>query len=74
MLRGDLIEVYKMFTLKDRVDKDKLFPLVEGSRTRGHNLKIRAKTFRRDIRILLTESGGGLELFSSNSGGCWFNY
>jgi len=49
-LRGDLIEVYKLFTGNNRVDKDKLFPLVGDSRTRGQNLKIRAKPFRRDVR------------------------
>jgi len=46
--RDDLIDIYKLFTGNDRVDKDKLFPLVQGSRTRGQNLKIRAKPFRRD--------------------------
>jgi len=49
-LRGDLIEVYKILKGNNRVDKGELFPLVGDSRTRGHNLKIRAMPFRRDVR------------------------
>ena len=33
-LRGDLIEVDKILTGLDKVDKEKLFPLAEGTRTK----------------------------------------
>ena len=41
-LRGDLIEVYKIMRDMDRVDREQLFPLVEGSVRRGHRFKVRA--------------------------------
>ena len=34
----------------DRVDREQLFPLVEGSVTRGHKLKVRSGRFRWDLR------------------------
>ena len=34
----------------DRVDREQLFPLVEGSVPRGHKLKIRSGKFRGDLR------------------------
>ena len=34
-LRGDLIEVDKILTGLDKVDKEKLFSLADGTRTRG---------------------------------------
>ena len=49
-LRGDLIEVYKIMRGKDRVDREQLFPLVEGSVTRGHKFKVRGRRFRGDVR------------------------
>jgi len=39
LLRGDLIEVYTIMRGMDRVDKNQLFPLVEGSVMRGHRFK-----------------------------------
>ena len=45
-VRGDLIETYKILTGFDRVDSEKLFPMVGESRTRGHSLRIRDKPFR----------------------------
>ena len=34
----------------DRVDREQLFSLVEGSVTRGHKLKVRGGRFRGDLR------------------------
>ena len=39
-LRGNLIEAFKIMRGMDRVDREQLFPLVEGSVTRGHKLKV----------------------------------
>ena len=39
-LRGDLIEVYKIMRGMDRLDSQKLFPMVEESITRGHRFKV----------------------------------
>ena len=44
-LRGDLIEVYKIMRDMDRVDKEQLFPLIEGSVMRGHRFKVRGRRF-----------------------------
>ena len=44
-LRGDMIEVYKIMMGIDRVDRKELFPLVEGSITRGHRFKVRGRRF-----------------------------
>ena len=46
-LRGDLIEVFKIMRGMDRVDREQLFPLVEGSVTRGQRFKVRGRRFRR---------------------------
>ena len=35
---------------KNRVDKEQLFPLVEGSVMRGHRFKVRDRKFRGDVR------------------------
>ena len=35
------------------MDKEQLFPVVEGSVTRGHNLKVRGGRFREDLRKIL---------------------
>ena len=49
-VRGDLIETYKILTGLDRVDSERMFPMVGESRTRGHNLRIRDKPFRTEVR------------------------
>ena len=49
-VRGDLIEIYKILTGLDRVDSERIFPLVGESRTRGHSLRIRGKPFRTEVR------------------------
>eukprot|EP00061_Rhincodon_typus_P004769 g23387.t1 len=38
-LTGDMIDVYKMMRGVDRVNREQLFPLVEGSITRGHSFR-----------------------------------
>ena len=43
--RSDLIEMYKIMRGMDRVDREQLFPLIEGSVMRGHKLKVRGGTF-----------------------------
>ena len=49
-LRGDLIEVYKIMKGIDRVNRGKLFPIIETRRTRGHGLKVRGERYNTDIR------------------------
>uniref|UniRef100_A0A4W3GVX2 Ig-like domain-containing protein n=1 Tax=Callorhinchus milii TaxID=7868 RepID=A0A4W3GVX2_CALMI len=49
-LRGDLIEVFKIMKGFDRRDREKLFPLVGVSVTRGHSLKISTKRSRGEVR------------------------
>ena len=43
VLRGDLIETYKILTKKVDIDSEKLFVKHEDSKTRGHHLKLRKK-------------------------------
>jgi len=50
-VRGDLIETYKILTGLDRVESERMFPMVEESRTRGCSLRIRGKPFRTEVRI-----------------------
>ena len=38
--RGDMIQVYKILTKKDRVDSDRILPRSETKRTRGHSMKL----------------------------------
>ena len=40
-MRGDLIETYKILTGLDRVDSERMFPMMGESRTRGHSSRIR---------------------------------
>ena len=49
-LRGDLIETYKILKGLDRLDAGRLFPMLGNSRTRGHSLRIRGKSFRTEMR------------------------
>ena len=44
-VRGKLIETYKILTGLDRIDSERMFPMVGESRTRSHSLRIRGKTF-----------------------------
>ena len=49
-MRGDLIEIYKTLTGLDRVDSERMLPMMEEFRTRGHNLRIRGKPFRTEVK------------------------
>ena len=49
-MRGDQIEVYKMIKGMDKVDVERMLPLVGHSRTRGHNLRIRGSKFKTELR------------------------
>ena len=61
-LRGDLIEVYKIMKGIDRVNRGKLFPMIETHRTRGHGLRVRGERYNTDIRgRFFTEGSGGME-------------
>ena len=49
-MRGDLIETYKILTGLDRIDSERMFPMVGEPGTRGHSLTIRGKPFRTEVR------------------------
>ena len=49
-LRGDMIELYKMFSDIDYLDVGTFFTLEEENRTRGHERKIRKQGCRLDLR------------------------
>ena len=40
-MRGDRIEIYRILRSLDRVDVDRMFPLVEKTRNKGHNLRLK---------------------------------
>jgi len=49
-LRGGPIGVYKIIRDIGRVDRNKPFPLVQGSITRRQRVTVRSKRFRGDLR------------------------
>ena len=49
-VRGDMIEVYKMFEGLDDLDVNDFFEVVGEGRTRGHNRKLKVKYSRLDCR------------------------
>jgi len=50
-LRGDLIEMFKIMRGLDRVDREKLFPFLKGSRMReGHRFEVISKRSKCDVR------------------------
>ena len=49
-MRGDLTETYKILMGLDRVDAERMFPMVGKSRTRGHSLRIQGRPFRAEVR------------------------
>ena len=49
-LRADQIEVFRIINGIDCCNKDFLFEIKQGTRTRGHHDKLYKKTFRLDIR------------------------
>lgn len=48
--RGDMIQVYKILTGKDRIDSEKLLPMSNTSSTRGHRMKLMKRHSRLNIR------------------------
>eukprot|EP00061_Rhincodon_typus_P016457 g44685.t1 len=48
--RGDLIETYRIPSGLDTVDVEKTFPLVGETRTRGHSLRVKGRSFRTEVR------------------------
>ena len=40
-MRGDLIATYRILPGLDRVDVERIFPVVGKTRTRGHNLRLK---------------------------------
>ena len=49
-VRGDQIEVYKMMKGIDKVDVERMLPLVGHSRTRGLSLRIGGSKFKTELR------------------------
>ena len=49
-MRGDLIEVYKIFKWIDKVNADQMFPLMGQSRTTGHRYSLRGDRFKTEMR------------------------
>src|SRR5678815_1654336 len=47
-LRGDMIQVYKIFTSTDNMETNKFFIVEHGQVTRGHNKKIKKKACHLD--------------------------
>ena len=48
--RCDLIQVYKILNHIDKLDTSSFFELHEGSRTRGHNFKLKKRSSRLNMR------------------------
>ena len=48
--RGDMIQVFKILTKRDRVDSDTILPRNESARTRGHSMKLSKRQCRLNIR------------------------
>ena len=49
-LRGDMIQVFKIFKSVDNIETNKFFIVDHGRETRGHNKKIRKRQCHLDIR------------------------
>ena len=49
-VRGDMIQVYKMFTGRDDIDINDFFEVLGEGRTRGHNKKLKVRYGRLDCR------------------------
>jgi len=56
---GDLIETYRTLKGLDRVDVERMFPLVGETRTRGHNLRARGLSLTTDMRRDFFSPEGG---------------
>ena len=48
--RGDMIQVYKILTKKDRVDSDRILPRSETKRTRGHSMKLAKRQCKLNVK------------------------
>ena len=49
-MRGDLIETYRILRGLDRMDLGSMFPLVGKTRIRGHNLRLKGRSFKTEMR------------------------
>ena len=49
-MRGDLIETYRILRGLDRMDVERMFPLVGKTRTRGHNLRLKGRSCKTEMR------------------------
>ena len=49
-MRGNLIETYKIIKGLDKLDAGKMFPMLGESRTRGHSLRIKGRSFKTEVR------------------------
>ena len=49
-VRGDLIQMYKIFQGIDKINKEKILPMAEYTRTRNQEMKLRRRYCRTDIR------------------------
>ena len=47
---GIMDKIYKMIKGMDKVDVERMLPLVGHSRTRGHSLRIRGSKFKTELR------------------------
>ena len=72
-MRGGQIEVYKMIKGMDKVDVERMLPLVGHSRTRGHSLRIRGSKFKTELRrnYFSQRVCESVEFTTPNCGGCW---
>lgn len=50
---GGLTENYRLVKCLDRVDVEKTFPLVGESRSRGHSLRIKGRSFKKEMEEFL---------------------
>ena len=68
-MRGDLIERSRILRGLDRVDAERLLPLVGESKTRGYNLRVRGRSFKMEIRRnFFSEGSESVEFFTAE--GC----
>jgi len=65
-----LIETYRILRGLDRVDVERMFPLVGKTRTREHNLRLKGQSFKTEMRrnFFSQRVGESVELFAAE--GC----
>ena len=70
-MREDLIETYRILRGLDRVDAEQMFPLVGRTRTRGHNLRLKGRSFKTEMRrnFFSQRVGESVELFAAEGRG-----